>query len=43
MFRLTCSIITHILKMDENFDFLQGTIQTFSSKLPPNNYNNIQF
>jgi hypothetical protein len=42
MFRPTCSIISHILKIDEKFDSLHGTIQTSFSKLSHNNYNNIQ-
>jgi hypothetical protein len=42
MFSLTCSIITHILKIDEKFNCLLVTNQTSFSKLSYNNYNTIQ-
>jgi hypothetical protein len=42
MFRLTCSIITHILKIDEKFNCLLGTNQASFFKLSHNNYNIIQ-
>jgi hypothetical protein len=42
IFRLTCSIITHIMYIDEKLECFLGTIQTYFYKLPHNNYNNIQ-
>jgi hypothetical protein len=42
IFRLTCSIITHILDIDEKFKYLIGAIQIYFFKLSHNNYNNIQ-
>ena len=42
IFRLICSILDHILKIDEKFNSLLDTIQTSTSKLARNNYNNIK-
>ena len=42
IFRLICSILDHILKIDEKFNSLLETIQTSTSKLARNNYNNIK-
>jgi hypothetical protein len=41
-FRLTSSVITHILKIDEKFKCLIWTIQTYFFKLQHSNCNNIQ-
>jgi hypothetical protein len=40
--RLICPIIVYFLEIDEKLCCLLGTIQTSFSKLPGNNYNNIE-
>jgi hypothetical protein len=41
--RLICLIIVHFLELDDKLNCLLGTIQSSFSKLPHNNYNNIEF
>ena len=42
MFMIICSILAYMLKIYEKLNCLLGTIQTSTSKLARNNYNNIK-